>query len=317
MSPRKGAKAGHLHASNRQSSAYSAGVNTPSCPSSSPAAPRPSCARHTTASRWLGAGLGRGSGHWLGHWVSDACLLLCFVLLLGFLSPASAQTQTTLAQLPATAVQQALGLARQAAAVAAPAKARVVAEAGTLDPRLTLAPCARVEAQLLAGVPAWGRTRVGLRCTDGPVRWNVSLPIQVQVWAPAVVLLVDLPSGTRLSSEHLGLAEVDWGATSGLPAAKADAVQGRNLVRPMAAGLALRPADLQTRQWFARGDTVQVMAAGAGFAIAADGEALGPGLEGQSVRVRVGGNPANPTGADSGRVVVGKAVAERRVEVQL
>ncbi len=308
MSPRKGAKAGHLQAPKHAPPAYSAGVNTPSTPSPSPVPKRPPNA--------IGAAARIGNA-----WLADASLLLCFVLLLGFLSPASAQTANTSAQLPAVAVQQALALARQAASVNAPAHARVLAEAGALDPRLTLAPCARVEAQLLPGVPAWGRTRVGLRCTDGQVRWNISLPVLVQVWAPAVVLLADLPNGTRLSSEHLGLAEVDWGAASGLPMAKADAAQGRSLTRPLAAGQAVRAADLQTRQWFARGDTVQVVAAGAGFAIAADGEALGPGLEGQTVRVRVGagvgGNPANPTGADSGRVVVGKAVAERRVEVQL
>jgi flagellar basal body P-ring formation protein FlgA len=309
MSPRKGAKAHHLQAPKRALPAYSAGVNTPSTPS-----PLPTPQRLPKAGS---APLRPARVAWWG----DASLLFCFVLLLAFLSPVSAQTTNTPTQLPAVAVQQALTLARQAASVNAPAQARVVAEAGNLDPRLNLAPCARVEAHLLPGVPAWGRTRVGLRCTDGLARWNVSLPVLVQVWAPAVVLLADLPSGTRLTSEHLGRAEVDWGGASGLPAAKADAVQGRNLVRPLAAGQALRPTDLQTRQWFARGDTVQVVAAGAGFAIAADGEALGPGLEGQSVRVRVGagtgGNPGNPTGADSGRVVVGKAVAERRVQVQL
>jgi flagellar basal body P-ring formation protein FlgA len=301
-------------------------VNTPtSTPSTAPGAQRTftptpkarSAAIQTTGSAAKQTTRSAATQPRLAAWWGDVSVLLCFVLLLGFLSPASAQVANPPTQVPAAAVQQALALARQAAGVNAPAQARVLAEAGALDPRLNLAPCANVQAHLLPGVPAWGRTRVGLRCSDGLARWNVSLPVHVQVWAPAVVLLADLPSGTRLTSEHLGRAEVDWGASTGLPAAQAHAVQGRVLTRPLAAGGAVRPADLQTRQWFARGDTVQVVAAGAGFAIAADGEALGSGLEGQSVRVRVGGNPSNPTGADGGRVVVGKAVAERRVEVQL
>jgi flagellar basal body P-ring formation protein FlgA len=46
---------------------------------------------------------------------------------------------------------------------------------------------------------------------------------------------------------------------------------------------------------------------GEGFAINAEGQALMPGLEGQAVRVRT----------DNGRVLNGRAVAERRVEVIL
>jgi hypothetical protein len=51
------------------------------------------------------------------------------------------------------------------------------------------------------------------------------------------------------------------------------------------------------------------------------GEALNPGLEGQLVRVRVAGGTGTEATADAsgntGRVVVGKAVGERRVEVEL
>jgi flagellar basal body P-ring formation protein FlgA len=52
---------------------------------------------------------------------------------------------------------------------------------------------------------------------------------------------------------------------------------------------------------------VQIWAQGSGFAINSEGQAMGPGLEGVPVRVRL----------ESGRVVVGRATAERRLEVQL
>ena len=52
---------------------------------------------------------------------------------------------------------------------------------------------------------------------------------------------------------------------------------------------------------------MKVVAVGAGFSVSADAEALTPGLEGQASRVRL----------ETGRVVVGRAVAERRLEVNL
>ncbi len=103
------------------------------------------------------------------------------------------------------------------------------------------------------------------------------------------------------------MAEVDWGAASGAPFTDAKALHQRVLARPLPAGHALRAADLQSRQWFAMGDTVQILATGEGFAINGEGQAMGPGLEGVPVRVRT----------ESGRVVVGRATAERRVEVAL
>jgi hypothetical protein len=49
------------------------------------------------------------------------------------------------AGLPAEAVQQALALAGQAAQALAPPGARVLVSPGAIDPRLQLAPCAKIE----------------------------------------------------------------------------------------------------------------------------------------------------------------------------
>jgi flagella basal body P-ring formation protein FlgA len=207
---------------------------------------------------------------------------------------------------PAT-VAQALALATQAAQALAPHGARVLASAGALDPRLQLAPCARVEPYLAAGVPAWGHSRVGLRCLQGTAAWKVMLPVAVQVWAPAVVGTVSLPAGARLEESQLMLADVDWAAAPTPPFANAQSLAGRVLARPLAAGQPLRTADLQPHQWFAAGETVRVVASGAGFTIDAEGQALTPGFEGQLARVRTEG----------GRILVGVPVGERRLEVGL
>jgi flagellar basal body P-ring formation protein FlgA len=237
--------------------------------------------------------------------VAAACVALC-----GLVATPVARAQAPASAapgLPAATVAQAMALAQQAAATLAPPAARVVVQAGTLDTRLQLAPCHAITPYLLPGAPAWGRTRVGLRCTQG-ANWNVQLPVVVQVFAPAVVLGAALPAGARLqATSALVVAEVDWAAATGAPFTSPHELHQRVLARPMAAGQPLRAADLQSRQWFATGDTVQIWAQGSGFAINSEGQAMGPGLEGVPVRVRL----------ESGRVVVGRATAERRLEVQL
>ena len=212
--------------------------------------------------------------------------------------------------LDADTLQRAAALASGAAAALAPAGARIRVQPGALDPRLSLAPCGRVDPYLGKGVPVWGRTRVGLRCSDGAVRWNVFLPITVQVWAPALVSSAALPAGATLAESQLVMADTDWAAAPQPPFVDVRALAGRTLARPLAAGQPLRQADLQRRLWFAIGDRIKVDARGNGFSAHAEGHALGPGLEGERVRVRVGEGGAS-------RVVVGRAVGENRVEVRL
>ena len=189
---------------------------------------------------------------------------------------------------------------------AAPAGARVEVDVGTLDPRLNLAPCARITPYVPAGMRLWGRARIGLRCDEG-ARWNVFVPVTVKVFADAWTASQPLPAGTVLQAEHLQRAEVDLAAEPSPALREPQAAIGRTLTRALRPGQPVREADLKVRQWFAAGDTVRVVTSGAGFAISADGQALGSGIDGQFVKVRI----------DGGRVVSGRAVAERRVEVML
>ena len=183
---------------------------------------------------------------------------------------------------------------------------RVEVEVGALDARLRLAPCQRVEPYLPVGTRLWGRTRIGLRCTEGPTLWNVYLPLTVKVFGPGLVAAAALPAGTALAAADLRPAEVDL-AGGALALARPELAVGRTLARPLAPGQALHAADLRTRQWFAAGETVQISAVGDGFRVSGEGQALGPGLEGQPVRVRT----------DSGRVVTGLPVADRHLEIRL
>ena len=235
---------------------------------------------------------------------------LLFVALLGLVvAPARAQ-QASQGGVEALLQEQVRQMATGAAAAKAsdPGRvARIEVEVGQLNPRLRLAPCNKIEPYLPAGLPMWGRTRVGLKCVDGPVRWNVSLPLVVKVYAKALVAAETLPAGAVLTEKMLTTAEIDMAADGGPVFTDADPPLGRTLARPLAAGEALRAHALQKRQWFAAGTNVTVAASGQGFSIAAEGLALSPGIEGQDVKIKL----------ENGRTVIGRAVGERRVEVLL
>lgn len=198
-------------------------------------------------------------------------------------------------------------LAMQGARASAPAKTRIEITLGELNPRLRLAPCQKAEPHLLSGQVMWGRTRIGLRCVQGAVRWDVTLPLTVHVFSRALVANTPLPMGATLSQENLREAEIDLAAESGSIYTSAEQLAGRELQRTLAIGEAVRSSHLKQRRWFAAGDTVRVRAIGNGYAVEGEGRALNPGLDDQEVRVRF----------DSGRVVTGRAAGERMVEMLL
>mgnify|MGYP003466519632 CR=1 FL=1 len=184
---------------------------------------------------------------------------------------------------------------------------RVQISVGRLDPRLRLAPCTTVQPYLPTGTRLWGAARIGLRCADAGVRWNVFLPITVDVFGPGLVAATALPVGASLTAADLKPASVNLSASSSAALATTELTIGRTLARPLQPGDTLRNADLRARQWFAAGDSVRLVAAGSGWRIHGEGQALNPGLEGQTVRVRT----------ESGRIVSGLATGERLVEVPL
>jgi flagella basal body P-ring formation protein FlgA len=203
------------------------------------------------------------------------------------------------------AEQLANDAARMAVGDQVPVRVEVIP--GQLDPRLSLAPCQKVDVFMPAGQRAWGRTRIGLKCLQGPVAWNVTLPLTVRLWAPALVAAGPLPAGTVLSASHLRLSEVDWAERDSPVVLLEDAALGRTLATTLSPGAPLRQEHLRKRQWFDAGDTVRLHAVGPGFTIQGEGVAITPGIEGQNARFRT----------ESGRTVTGKPVGKLLAEVQL
>ena len=184
---------------------------------------------------------------------------------------------------------------------------RVEVSIGQLDPRLRLAPCQHVEPYLPDGTRLWGKSRIGLRCTQGSSKWNVYLPVNVKVFGSALVATNGLSIGSVLSATDLAQAEVDLAEDSSAVLINPEFVVGRTLARALKPGQSLRQSHLKARQWFAVGDTVAVRAQGEGFSVAGEAQALSNGIEGQPARLRT----------ESGRLITGLPVGERRVELNL
>ena len=219
-------------------------------------------------------------------------------------TPAEAQ-EAAAGGLDAGLEQQVRQLALAGSQAATPGAPRIEVLVGQLDPRLRLAPCQRIEPYLPEGTRPWGKSRIGLRCTQGSVKWNVYLPITVKVYGRALVASNAIAAGSVIGPADVAQAEVDLAEDSSAPLVDADLVVGRAAARALKAGQSLRAGHLKPRQYFAAGELVTVVAQGAGFSVASEGQALTNGIEGQLARVRT----------ESGRVLTGQPTGDRRLEL--
>jgi flagella basal body P-ring formation protein FlgA len=181
---------------------------------------------------------------------------------------------------------------------------RVEVSIGALDARVDLSACLRIEPFLPSGARLWGRAMVGLRCTDGPTL-SAYFPVQVKVFAPALVATRPLAAGALLGAGDAQVEEVEL--TREPPGTLSDpaAIADKLLARPVSAGQMLRPEYFRARPVVAAGDHVKLVYAGAGFTVATEGRALAPAAEGQSVRIQTA----------TGRTLTGTARAGRIVQV--
>lgn len=200
-------------------------------------------------------------------------------------------------------LEQAVASARPAGS----APLRMSVTVGALDSRLALAPCAAIEPYLPNGLRLWGKTRIGVRCLEGAVRWNVFLPVQVKALGPAWVIKGDVPAGKVLGEDDAIVAEVDWAQDNQAILADPAMWLGQTATRPLSTGQALRQGMVRPAQVFQAGANVRIVAQGPGFVISSDGQALTAGVVGGQARVRI----------DNGRILSGVVLDMRTVRVDL
>ncbi len=180
-------------------------------------------------------------------------------------------------------------------------------EVGSLDTRLRLAPCQKVEPYLPRGSRLWGRSRIGLRCADSPGAWNVFLPITVKAWGPAWVVRQPVAPGTTLSEDDAELTEVDWAEHPAPVLARQEDWLGKETSRGLMPGTVLRQPMIRPTQVFTAGTQIKVVVVQGGLRLAASGQAVSHGYLGQNARVRM----------PNGKVLSGRVLANNTVELQI
>lgn len=184
---------------------------------------------------------------------------------------------------------------------------RMEVAVGALSPRLQLGACAKVEPYIPVGMRLWGKTRLGLRCLDGPSKWNVFLPVTIKAYGTAWVIKGQVAAGAVLTQDDAIEAEVDWAEEASPIVANPAQWIGQVAARNLSSGQALRQALLKPAQVFQAGSQVRVLAQGVGFQVSSSGQALSAGVVGQSARVRM----------DNGRVMTGIVLDERTVRLEI
>jgi flagella basal body P-ring formation protein FlgA len=204
----------------------------------------------------------------------------------------------------------ALNWARGAAQAALPAGAQALkleVSVGNVDPRLKLAPCANVEPYVPVGARLWGKNRMAVRCVDGMVRWNVSIPVTVKALGPAWVVKNPVASGASITASDVIQAEIDWAEEAAPVLLDTSAWEGQVATRALATGQTLRFGMVKAAQVFQAGAQVRVVAQGPGFQVSGDAQALSAGVIGQLARVRM----------DNGRIASGMVLDTHTVKIEL
>lgn len=171
-----------------------------------------------------------------------------------------------------------------------------------IDPRIAMPACLNLEAFLPPGSQFFGKTSIGVRCTEKN-GWSIFVPVQIKVSLNLLVSTRQLPLGHTLQEQDLTVQTTEATQLDGLTDPKQ--VIGKVLRYGISAGQLLREEMLRLPFSVTQGQIVELIAQGNGFSIRSDGAALGNAGEGQNVQVRI----------SSGRVISGIARTNGTVEI--
>lgn len=229
-------------------------------------------------------------------------LLACLGTAAGTSAPAAA-AGTAAFQPVADIVAEAEAFVRQRLATAG---RELVARAGSLDPRLSLARCDRaLEGYLPPGGRIDSRTLVGVRCT-GSRPWKVYVPVDVLEPRAVLVARRALPPGHVLAAGDLVAEERDVSRLTGGYVEHPREILGRRLEHQVTAGTVIAPRMLEETILVRRGQSVTLVVQNDALAIRTRGIALADGVENQRIRVK------NMT---SERIVEGLVRSSEEIEV--
>jgi flagellar basal body P-ring formation protein FlgA len=213
---------------------------------------------------------------------------------------ACAQNPGMRQDLPAVALVIEQFLAAQTAGL----PGQVTIKVGQIDSRTNLAACAAPQAFLPAGSRAWGKTTVGVRCSE-PANWTIYVPATVQVIAEYIATAKPIAQGQSLGEQDLAKLKGDLTTLPSGVVTDTTLAVGRTLAVSLPSGVPLRQDVLRSRQAVQQGQMIKLVTNGQGFRVSTEARALNNAAEGQIAQARTA----------SGQVVSGVAKAGGVVEI--
>jgi len=167
-----------------------------------------------------------------------------------------------------------------------------------------LAACAQLQPFVPPGARTWGRTTVGVRCV-GAKPWTLYVAARVAVDITYYTAARQIEPGQTVSAADLVPREGDLASLPRTVITDPSQATGALALLRISAGLPLRTDMLRSASSVVVGQTVKVVAEGAGFTISAEGSALNTAAPGQQVRVRTeGGQIITGVVKDAGTVQI-------------
>jgi flagellar basal body P-ring formation protein FlgA len=165
--------------------------------------------------------------------------------------------------------------------------------------------CQQWEAFLQENVRPWGRVSVGVRCKIGE---NASLYVtaKIKVMGSYIVAARPIATGQALGPQDVRKVDGELSAQPPDLLTTDQEVVGQVARSFIPAERPLRQSLLKQEVAVVAGQPVKVVAQGAGFSVANEGQAISSGSMGQTVRVRMG------NGSILSATVVDKGVVETR-----
>lgn len=154
---------------------------------------------------------------------------------------------------------------------------------GEIDKRIVLPACPALEAFLPAGAQLNGNSSVGVRC-NGKKGWSVFVPVTVKVSINLLTINKTMQQGQIIRAEDLDSLSSET-LQAGTLTDPAQAI-GKVMKFGVGKGQLLRLDMLRDPYTVIQGQTVQLQAAGQGFRIRSEGQALNNAAEGQSASAR-------------------------------
>lgn len=175
---------------------------------------------------------------------------------------------------------------------------------GSIDSRLQLPRCGKLDMFIPSGGRLWGNSTVGIRC-DHPSPWSIYVPVNVRVIAEVIVSSKQLAPGVLISADDLTKQPADLTQLPNSVMTMPEQAIGKMLTTSVPSGYILRIDMLRSPKIILQGQAVKLVTQGKGFTVSAEGKALGNAASGQAVSVRTA----------SGQVITGIAKQKGIVEI--